>query len=98
MSSGTRVTRGLTALCLVAVLGCKGKPDEGAWCSDARQPAVAASQPITWHRDIQPITAAKCAGCHVTDGIGPFSLQTYEDFATRGSQIGTAVFQRHMPP
>jgi hypothetical protein len=91
-------SRTFVVLVVVVLTGCKGKPDEGPWCSDSRQPPAAASQPVTWHRDIQPITAAKCAGCHVTDGIGPFSLQRYEDFATRGSAIGSAVLQRHMPP
>jgi hypothetical protein len=86
------------ALGLVPVLGCKGKPDEGLWCSDSRPPPVVPSQAVTWHHDIRPIVAAKCGGCHVEDGSGPFPLQQYEDFTVRASAIGSAVFQRHMPP
>ena len=86
------------ALGLVPVLGCKGKPDEGPWCSDSRPPPVIPSQAVTWHHDIRPIVSAKCGGCHVEGGSGPFPLQQYGDFTVRSSAIGTAVFQRHMPP
>ena len=38
-------------------------------------------------RDVAPVIAAKCAGCHQTGGIAPFALQTPRQISGRASLI-----------
>jgi len=49
-------------------------------------------------RDVAPVIAAKCAGCHQTGGIAPFALQTPRQISGRASLIAAAVQARLMPP
>ncbi len=49
-------------------------------------------------RDVAPIIASKCAGCHQTGGIAPFPLQTTKQISARSRLIGAAVQARLMPP
>jgi hypothetical protein len=52
----------------------------------------------TWNRDIGPLVQAKCAGCHVAGGIGPFSLGSRADFMAVSESARLAIIQRRMPP
>lgn len=54
--------------------------------------------PVTYHKDIRPIMEARCLGCHVEGGSGPFSLKTYEEASALGSLVVAAVQDRRMPP
>lgn len=58
---------------------------------------LSAAEP-TWSRDVSRIVQAKCQSCHRTGDIAPFPLMTYEDAASRGTSIRTAVSRRTMPP
>jgi hypothetical protein len=49
-------------------------------------------------RDVAPIVAQKCSGCHSTGGIAPFPLETARQISARASLIGAAVGARIMPP
>ena len=49
-------------------------------------------------RDVAPIIADKCAGCHQTGGIAPFPLETAKQISSRAGLIGAAVQARVMPP
>jgi hypothetical protein len=49
-------------------------------------------------RDVAPIIAEKCAGCHRTGGIAPFPLETAKQISARSALIGAAVRARIMPP
>jgi Copper type II ascorbate-dependent monooxygenase, C-terminal domain len=49
-------------------------------------------------RDVAPLIADKCAGCHQTGGIAPFPLETAKQISSRSSLIGAAVQARVMPP
>lgn len=52
----------------------------------------------TWHQDIAPMVAERCAGCHREGGIAPFSLQTYEDGAAWAVLAIEAMESKQMPP
>ncbi len=49
-------------------------------------------------RDVAPIIADKCAGCHQSGGIAPFPLETSKQISSRAAVIGAAVQARVMPP
>jgi hypothetical protein len=49
-------------------------------------------------RDVAPLIADKCAGCHQTGGIAPFPLETADDASSRAGLIGAAVQAEVMPP
>jgi hypothetical protein len=49
-------------------------------------------------RDVAPIIADKCAGCHQSGGIAPFPLETAAQISKKASLIGAAVQARVMPP
>jgi len=49
-------------------------------------------------RDVAPVIADKCAGCHQSGGIAPFPLETAKQISARSKLIGAAVQSRVMPP
>lgn len=55
----------------------------------------AQSTPV-WSTDIAPILYNKCASCHHSGGIAPFSLITYNEATTQ--PISAAVTSKIMPP
>jgi hypothetical protein len=59
--------------------------------------SAAAARP-TYYSDVKPILDARCAGCHFSGGIAPFSLRTYAEARKRRAAIAHAVATRHMPP
>jgi len=52
----------------------------------------------TYFDDIAPIIRRNCVSCHRPGGIGPFSLQTYEDVSAKGNFIGHVTQTKYMPP
>jgi hypothetical protein len=52
----------------------------------------------TWYRDVAPILAEHCMGCHRDGGIAPFSMETYELAAPAADQMLEAVETGIMPP
>jgi len=48
--------------------------------------------------DIAPLFHARCVSCHRPGQAAPFSLLTYEDARTRGSELVDVTRDRHMPP
>ena len=59
---------------------------------------AAKAQQITYHDQIAPIINTHCIRCHQPDNVGPFSLQRYEDVASRAKFIGFVTQTRYMPP
>ncbi len=51
----------------------------------------------TWHREVAPIVAARCAGCHRPDGAS-FDLTDPAIAASLASSVSDAVTARRMPP
>jgi mono/diheme cytochrome c family protein len=60
------------------------------------QSAPAAAPSFT--RDVAPVIAEKCSGCHRPGGIAPFSLVTARQISTSSAAIAGAVQARLMPP
>jgi hypothetical protein len=59
--------------------------------------SLKAQNPV-WSTDVAPILYNKCASCHRTGGIAPFSLLTYTDAQSQASSIKAAVSDKRMPP
>ena len=58
----------------------------------------AASQQVTFNRDIAPILFRNCTGCHRPGEAGPFPLLTYKDAKSHARQIAAVTQTRFMPP
>ena len=56
------------------------------------------AQKITFNKDIAPIVYRSCSPCHREGQSAPFSLITYQDFASRAKMISEVVSKRYMPP
>ena len=72
-------------------------PDEFGACAVEDDPAAGVPAP-SWYRDIEPLVAEKCGGCHTDTGIAPFALTTYQDFVPLREAIYQAVEDNVMPP
>lgn len=93
-------------LCFVGALA------TSAACSDGGSPAAPStsdagldgdaspepSDPPTWYRDVAPILARHCTGCHSGGGVGPFSLNSYDDARPRHLALAGITAARVMPP
>jgi hypothetical protein len=53
---------------------------------------------ITFHRDVLPILAKDCQGCHRPGQIAPMSFLTYATTRPWAQQIKVVVSQKKMPP
>lgn len=56
------------------------------------------AQTPEWSKDIAPIIYNKCASCHRTGGVAPFSLTSFQQASAQAGAISAAVQQKHMPP
>jgi hypothetical protein len=54
--------------------------------------------PVTYYHDVQPIIQQHCQMCHVTNGIAPFALQSYDDARQTAAMMAAATSQLVMPP
>lgn len=54
--------------------------------------------PTTFATEVAPIIRQNCVACHRPDGIGPFSLITYEQVSRRSRQIAEVTASGYMPP
>ena len=62
-------------------------------CSSSTQ-----SQPVTFHKDVEPILQAHCQSCHVAGGIAPFPLVTFADAKPMAPMLAVATASKKMPP
>jgi len=53
---------------------------------------------VTYHRDVAPILARACSGCHQPGEIAPFSVDSYEAAAENASSIAAFTASGAMPP
>jgi hypothetical protein len=52
----------------------------------------------TYNDDVFPILRDRCSRCHVTGGVAPMSLTTYEDAFPWAESIRAELVAGHMPP
>jgi Copper type II ascorbate-dependent monooxygenase, C-terminal domain len=90
MRSGSRIA--IAAVALVALAA----PIAALAMTRGDAGPGAASPSFT--KDVAPVIAAKCAGCHRVGGIAPFPLQTARQISTNASVIAAAVQAGLMPP
>jgi peroxiredoxin len=53
---------------------------------------------LSYAKDIAPILQAKCVGCHIAGGIGPFAMDSYDVVKGFSPMIRETVRTRRMPP
>jgi thiol-disulfide isomerase/thioredoxin len=53
---------------------------------------------LTFGRDVAPIVARRCVGCHKSGGAAPFELASYQDAADHAAMIAEVVATGRMPP
>lgn len=56
------------------------------------------AQTVTYYQLIEPIIINNCASCHKPGGIGPFSLQSYNEVSAKGNFIAHVTKTKYMPP
>ncbi|MCU0330497.1 MAG: T9SS type A sorting domain-containing protein [Candidatus Kapabacteria bacterium] len=52
----------------------------------------------TWSNDVGSIIYKRCGSCHVSGGIAPFTLASYDDAVAMNFAVMQAVRTRSMPP
>ncbi len=78
----------VTAMAPTLLVGCLGDTDS---------PQDTAG-PVTFTRDIAPITYEHCLPCHRPGEAAPFDLITYEDVVGHATQLVEVTQSRYMPP
>ncbi|MFL6038458.1 MAG: monooxygenase [Gaiellaceae bacterium] len=86
-----RLALALAAAALAAVAAVAIAAGSGSTVSTSRSAAP------TWS-DVAPIFAQKCAGCHTTGGIAPFSLRSAKAAAAHANGILVMTQLGRMPP
>jgi hypothetical protein len=80
-----------------------GKPvrvpaTEAVGCPIRYEPPRAASDRVTYYRDVLPILQSRCQQCHRPGEVGPFSLMTYKQAVNWADDIRDYTRSRKMPP
>src|SRR5437867_7164312 len=52
----------------------------------------------TYNDDVFPILRDRCSRCHVTGGVAPMSLMTYDEAFPWAESIRAELVSAHMPP
>ena len=58
----------------------------------------AVTSKYTYNDDVFPILRERCSRCHVTGGVAPMSLMTYDDAFPWAESIRAELVAAHMPP
>ncbi|MFT3843228.1 MAG: hypothetical protein QM723_39960 [Myxococcaceae bacterium] len=67
-------------------------------CGGSKPGPPPATEAVSYHRDVAPILARSCLGCHVEGGLAPFPLATYAQVKAQAAAIKSATQSRTMPP
>ncbi len=90
---------GTVALSFSAVAAC-GTGEAAAPIGPPSAPAADApsTDAVTYHEHVAPILQKRCQSCHVSGGIAPFALTTYEEAKPMAPAIVDMTQRRIMPP
>jgi len=78
-----------------------GSHETSVAAADGLHPAEFSRVPppaVTFSKDIGPLIAHRCAGCHRPGEAAPFSLLSYDDARAWAATIAEVVEQGRMPP
>jgi len=98
LGSLERSPRSGICFAVVIVFGALAGPAAIGCADDERSAVPPASSGPTWHKDVQPIIEDHCQGCHVSGGIAPFALTTYEEASAHAAEIVFLTQAGLMPP
>ncbi len=87
----------IVPLIVLAAVAC-GKPKKSTSDGAINGNGTGVTTTPTYYKDVKPLIDAKCALCHTTGGIAPFTLQNFADVSAHASVIKPAVQNRVMPP
>ena len=89
----------LLSVLLPAVGACGNPRLDEPWCADSPPPVTPPwSETPTYHQHVAPILDARCVGCHVDGGVGPFPLDDYAMAFAYRDLVARATALRTMPP
>lgn len=69
-----------------------------SWAAGCASDVRIESGTATWSRDVAPLIAKNCMGCHRDGGIGPFPLTSYGDVVEQAPRMLHAIETGVMPP
>jgi hypothetical protein len=69
-----------------------------AGAEGAKPAKAAATEAVTFNKDIAPLVFHQCSFCHRPGEVAPFSLLSYRDVSKRAKLIQSVVHERSMPP
>ncbi len=72
-------------------------PSDPSGPSDPSDPSDPVVGP-TWYQDVAPLVADRCGACHRDGGIGPFSVETYDEASIWAEAMLDSVQSGRMPP
>jgi hypothetical protein len=72
-----------------------GTPDAAG---DTSQQDSESAEEVTYYQHVKPILDGRCTNCHISDGIAPFELGTYDQAKAMKAGIRAHVSARTMPP
>jgi hypothetical protein len=67
-------------------------------CAQRGEAHKAITSKYTYNDDVFPILRDRCASCHVTGGVAPMSLMTYDEAFPWAESIRAELVASHMPP
>jgi len=88
----------MTARHIRVLLMVAGAVTVGALSLTPGEAHKAITSKYTYNDDVFPILRDKCARCHVTGGVAPMSLTTYDEAFPWAESIRAELVANHMPP
>ncbi len=69
-----------------------------AYAEPGRLRAAAGVKQISYARDVAPILQEKCVSCHISGGIAPFAMDSYDVVKGNAAMIRETLRSKRMPP
>lgn len=84
----------------LGLAACSGNGSDGDGPTDAGSGPADSGAPTGpyFHEDVEVVLQENCQRCHRPDGIGPFSMLSYQDTQPWAARIAQVAADRTMPP